>query len=83
MGRRRFSYMVGISLLIVTLIICEAHGSRDIQAFKLKTKHPKQKSFSPHRFTGFLPKGTPVPPSGPSKEHNSIGPQKLTTYFSP
>ncbi|KAL3735514.1 hypothetical protein ACJRO7_024611 [Eucalyptus globulus] len=83
MGRRKFSYIAGFSLLIFALIICEAHGSRTIQDYKLKTKHPKQKSFSPHRFTGCLPKGTQVPPSGPSKEHNSLGPQKLATYFSP
>ncbi|KAF8026476.1 hypothetical protein BT93_F3069 [Corymbia citriodora subsp. variegata] len=83
MGRRRLGYIAGFSLLILTLVVCEAQASRNIQDVRLKTKHPKQKSFSPHRFTGFLPRGTPVPPSGPSKEHNSLGPQKLTTYFSP
>ncbi|CAI0396073.1 unnamed protein product [Linum tenue] len=24
---------------------------------------------------GFLPKGMPIPPSAPSRQHNSIGPQ--------
>ncbi|KAG0496404.1 hypothetical protein HPP92_001095 [Vanilla planifolia] len=46
--------------------------------------HWREESFgmprtsSPASFTGFLPKAVPIPPSGPSRSHNSIGLHRRT-----
>jgi hypothetical protein len=53
-------------LLLVVPSCCQA--SRGMQPFKGK---PLDRGTANH-FLGFLPRG-PVPPSGPSRQHNSIG----------
>ncbi|RLM78721.1 protein IDA-LIKE 2-like [Panicum miliaceum] len=55
-------------LLVVAPSCCQA--TRGMQPFKGK---PLDRGTANH-FLGFLPRG-PVPPSGPSQQHNSIGAQ--------
>ncbi|WCJ43394.1 hypothetical protein M5689_024135 [Euphorbia peplus] len=73
--------------LVVPLVMCllifvaSSHCSRHkIQAHTLM-KQLKPKSQSTALF-GFLPKAMPIPPSGPSREHNGIGLQS-TIHQSP
>ncbi|KAL5173618.1 hypothetical protein HKD37_16G046134 [Glycine soja] len=44
------------------------YGSRHTQVFNIQ---PKSQGLH-QNFFGFLPKAMPLPPSGPSKQHNSI-----------
>ncbi|GKV31004.1 hypothetical protein SLEP1_g39753 [Rubroshorea leprosula] len=68
MGRKHLALVLRL-LLLFTLLGGRAHGSRYTH-FKVKPsfQNPPQSTFS-----GFLPKGMLIPPSGPSKGHNSIG----------
>ncbi|KAG2663124.1 hypothetical protein I3843_16G014700 [Carya illinoinensis] len=57
-------------LLMLTVVVSQTHGARHSQVFKVK---PRSQNSTHHDFLGFLPKAWPIPPSGPSKKHNSIG----------
>lgn len=72
--------------LLFILLVGQAHGSRNSQVFKVRPIK-SQNSSGHDNFSGFLPKGMPIPPSGPSKKHNDIGlqtsqksPWKWTTF---
>ncbi|KAH0459704.1 hypothetical protein IEQ34_012518 [Dendrobium chrysotoxum] len=44
------------------------HGTRDMEAFNSRWRElPRNPKF----FFGFVPKAMPIPPSGPTKQHNS------------
>ncbi|KAG5246034.1 Protein IDA [Salix suchowensis] len=58
-------------LLLITSSVGHIYGARQSQIFKMIK--PSSQNSSPSTFMGFLPKGMPVPPSGPSKRHNGIG----------
>ncbi|KAJ4814090.1 Protein IDA-LIKE 2 [Rhynchospora pubera] len=55
-------------LLIVVLLMSSCNGARSMQPFEGK---PLKQSSG--YFFGFLPRAMPIPPSGPSRQHNSIG----------
>ncbi|KAL5212673.1 hypothetical protein ABZP36_023520 [Zizania latifolia] len=59
-------WLLLVLLLLVVASSCEA--SRGMQPFKGK---PLDRGSS-NNFFGFLPRG-PIPPSGPSRQHNAIG----------
>ncbi|KAG0533308.1 hypothetical protein BDA96_04G182200 [Sorghum bicolor] len=60
--------LVFLVLLLLVPSCCQA--TRGMQPFRGK---PLEAGSANH-FLGFLPRG-PVPPSGPSRQHNSIGAQ--------
>ncbi|KAL6318439.1 hypothetical protein AAG906_041205 [Vitis piasezkii] len=68
MGKRPQILVLWLFLVLIFLVEY-SHGSRHTQVLKEK---PKPQN-SPRSFFGFLPKGMPIPPSGPSKKHNDIG----------
>ncbi|OAY58429.1 hypothetical protein MANES_02G177000v8 [Manihot esculenta] len=57
-------------LLLLASFVSHSHGSRQSSQF-FKNKAESQNP--PRNFFGFLPKAMPIPPSGPSKNHNDIG----------
>ncbi|KAI3418317.1 uncharacterized protein J3R85_013793 [Psidium guajava] len=60
-------------LLVSLLCLWHCHGSsRSTNLFKVSGGHPT-KSQSIGHFSGYLPRGLPVPASGPSRKHNDIG----------
>ncbi|OEL31829.1 hypothetical protein BAE44_0007152 [Dichanthelium oligosanthes] len=62
--------LVLVLLLLLLLVPSCCQATRGMQPFKGK---PLDRGTANH-FLGFLPRG-PVPPSGPSRQHNSIGAQ--------
>ncbi|KAK8448789.1 hypothetical protein SEVIR_7G102501v4 [Setaria viridis] len=69
--RRLLLQLLCRSLLVLLLALllpscCQA--SRGLQPFKGRPLE----GGAPNNFLGFLPRG-PVPPSGPSRQHNSVG----------
>ncbi|KAI3460480.1 hypothetical protein Pfo_017143 [Paulownia fortunei] len=58
-------------LLVLICIFLSGHANTasHTQFHKIK---PKTHT-SPHIFFGALPKGVPIPPSGPSQRHNDVG----------
>jgi hypothetical protein len=64
-----------LAFLILMLVVpscCQATArARGMQPFRGR---PLMEPGSANRFLGFFPRG-PVPPSGPSRQHNSIGAQ--------
>ncbi|CAL4887466.1 unnamed protein product [Urochloa decumbens] len=60
--------LVLVLLVFLLLVPSSCHATRGMQPFKGK---PLGRGTANH-FLGFLPRGT-VPPSGPSRQHNSIG----------
>ncbi|KAE8100443.1 hypothetical protein FH972_018340 [Carpinus fangiana] len=73
MGERNLVLVLLWFLLLWILLVGVTQADHDAggnsQVFKVK---PKSQN-SPRKFLGFLPKGKPIPPSGPSKKHNNIG----------
>ncbi|CAL5027573.1 unnamed protein product [Urochloa decumbens] len=55
-------------LLLLVLLPSSCQASRGLQPFKGRPLE----GGAPNNFLGFLPRG-PVPPSGPSRQHNSVG----------
>jgi len=72
--RRLFAQPPVLLLLLLLLLLVVApsccQATRGMQPFKGK---PLGRGTANH-FLGFFPRG-PVPPSGPSRQHNSIGAQ--------
>ncbi|GMY29386.1 Protein IDA-LIKE 2 [Fagus crenata] len=68
MGKSRLGLALGL-LLMLTVMVMQTHGASHSHVFKMI---PTSQN-SPHNFVGFLPKATPIPPSGPSRKHNNIG----------
>ncbi|KAF8011932.1 hypothetical protein BT93_I0149 [Corymbia citriodora subsp. variegata] len=59
-------------LLMSLLFLWHCHGSsRSTNVFKVNGDHPKSQSIG--HFSGYLPRGLPIPASGPSRKHNDIG----------
>ncbi|KAI5597416.1 hypothetical protein POPTR_002G070401v4 [Populus trichocarpa] len=58
-------------LLLLAPFVSHTCGSRQTKIFKMI--EPSSQNSSPGTFSGFFPKGMPIPPSGPSKKHNDIG----------
>ncbi|KAG6626039.1 hypothetical protein I3843_15G017200 [Carya illinoinensis] len=73
MGKRDLVLLLfGLTLLMLTVVASQTNGPRhdhSTQVFKVKPRPQNP----PQEFLGFLPKAWPIPPSGPSKKHNSIG----------
>ncbi|KAH1059342.1 hypothetical protein AAZX31_02G079200 [Glycine max] len=67
MGRRHLHVLLMLLFLLIHFV-GTSYGSRHTQVFKMKPKFQG----SHQNFSGFLPKAMPLPPSGPSKQHNSI-----------
>ncbi|KAJ8470365.1 hypothetical protein OPV22_024708 [Ensete ventricosum] len=65
---------ISLVILILLLVSC-CDGSRTMHAW-YQTPAGKKKSGG---FFEFLPRAMPIPPSGPSKRHNSIGLHGQTT----
>lgn len=79
---KRVQHLVVLWLLLVTLIFLGGHTcccTRRSQVLKSKT--PKGTSPTPRSFFGFLPKGFPIPPSGPSRQHNAFGSEQSPWIF--
>ncbi|PIM98563.1 hypothetical protein CDL12_28952 [Handroanthus impetiginosus] len=60
-------------IFLMFLIICtcdHASCARHTQFFKVK---PLIRNTPNSTYFGFLPKGVPIPPSGPSRRHNGFG----------
>ncbi|KAK4600905.1 hypothetical protein RGQ29_010489 [Quercus rubra] len=68
MGKRHLRLALWL-LLMLTIMVSQTHEARHSQFFKM---NPKSQN-SPHNVFGYLPRGNPIPPSGPSKQHNDIG----------
>ncbi|KAL1533485.1 hypothetical protein AAHA92_33364 [Salvia divinorum] len=68
MGKRKHR-VIPIIILVLCILFCidDANGARHTQFLKVRRSSPES------TFYGFLPKGVPIPPSAPSKRHNSIG----------
>ncbi|XVF37137.1 hypothetical protein REPUB_Repub19eG0119900 [Reevesia pubescens] len=78
MGSRKLLVLVLWLLLLLFIFLVQAHGSsRYSHMFKLK---PRSYQNSPRSFFGALPKAMPIPPSGPSKQHNDIGLQSSRRF---
>ncbi|XP_031473019.1 protein IDA-LIKE 2 [Nymphaea colorata] len=60
-------------VLLLGFLVC-CHGSRPMQSFSAKPKSGRVGSF-----LGYLPKATPIPPSGPSRQHNGVGLQSRSS----
>ncbi|CAI9778029.1 unnamed protein product [Fraxinus pennsylvanica] len=60
-----FPYMLTRNIFRVD----QVQSARHTQFLKVKPKS----LVPPDNFYGYLPKGMPVPPSGPSRKHNDIG----------
>ncbi|CAJ1953054.1 unnamed protein product [Sphenostylis stenocarpa] len=67
MGRRNVHALLML-LLLLAYLVGTSYGSRHTQVFNMQ---PKSQGLS-RNFFGFLPKAMPLPPSGPSRQHNSI-----------
>ncbi|KAK7380453.1 hypothetical protein VNO78_32964 [Psophocarpus tetragonolobus] len=67
MGRRNLHALLMLLFLLIHLVGA-SYGSRHTQVFNMK---PKSQGLH-QNFFGFLPKAMPLPPSGPSRQHNSI-----------
>ncbi|KAE9589093.1 hypothetical protein Lalb_Chr21g0305401 [Lupinus albus] len=67
MGRRNL-YVLLVMLFFMIYMFGHSYGSRQTQVFQVQPKVQ-----APNHFLGFLPKGKPIPPSGPSRKHNDIG----------
>ncbi|KAJ0976526.1 hypothetical protein J5N97_012000 [Dioscorea zingiberensis] len=66
LGKLKFAL---VFLAVLVMATC-CHGSRkSIQGFQVKPDAMR----NPGYFLGFLPKAMPIPPSAPSKQHNSFG----------
>jgi len=61
-------------ILVVFLLIASCTATRPGAAIPVKPHRGKDEMGFRYRaqIFGFFPKGTPVPPSGPSKRHNSV-----------
>ncbi|KAG6475776.1 hypothetical protein ZIOFF_065005 [Zingiber officinale] len=70
----RDSVIAALLLLLLLFVSC-SHGSSDRRGLRVSSIAKK----NPGYLTGFLPRGVPIPPSGPSKKHNSIGLQNKAT----
>ncbi|KAL2232250.1 UNVERIFIED_CONTAM: Protein IDA-LIKE 2 [Sesamum indicum] len=69
MGNR--PQILPILILFLFIFACDhANGARHTQFLKVKPQTHKSPASD---FFGFLPKGVPIPPSGPSNRHNGIG----------
>ncbi|GKU90621.1 hypothetical protein SLE2022_329920 [Rubroshorea leprosula] len=77
MGRKHLVLVLRLVLLFIVLVSL-VHGSRYTHFFKVK---PILRNPPPSAISGFLPKGMLIPPSAPSKEHNSIGLQSSSSEF--
>ncbi|KAJ6730603.1 PROTEIN IDA-LIKE 5 [Salix viminalis] len=60
-----------LCLLLLAPFVSTTYGSRKTKSFKMI--EPNSQNSSRSTFTGFFPKGMPIPPSAPSKKHNDIG----------
>ncbi|KAF5735369.1 protein IDA-LIKE 2-like [Tripterygium wilfordii] len=72
MGRR---YMVMVALVWFVLLgdSSTINGSRHTHFFKVKPTLREKTPPSTLIYYDLLPKAVPIPPSGPSKEHDNIG----------
>ncbi|KAF9687100.1 hypothetical protein SADUNF_Sadunf02G0058600 [Salix dunnii] len=68
MGRSHL--VLVLCLLLLAPFVRTTYGSRQTKMFKMI--EPNSQNSSPSTFTGFFPKGMPIPPSGPSKKHYDI-----------
>ncbi|BFG40707.1 hypothetical protein Pyn_20184 [Prunus yedoensis var. nudiflora] len=61
-------------LLLLIFLVGHTQSSRTLQSQVFKVMKPNS-DHNPHEgsFFAFLPKASPIPPSGPSKEHNGVG----------
>ncbi|CAK7346806.1 unnamed protein product [Dovyalis caffra] len=78
MGRSHHLVLAVWLVLLLTSSVSHTYGSRQTQIFKMIK--PNSQNSSPSTFSGFLPKGMPIPPSGPSKRHNGIGLQSSKSF---
>ncbi|KAI3818336.1 hypothetical protein L1987_12141 [Smallanthus sonchifolius] len=78
------SKLVLVLFFIILLIVPSSGTSRGYTTMQPEhhRKHYDAGSNSPGLFFSMLPKGKPVPPSGPSKRHNSVI-EKNTLLSSP
>ncbi|KAM0939751.1 putative protein IDA [Dioscorea sansibarensis] len=73
----KFIKVSWIVVLVLVMAKC-CHGSRNsMQGFHLKPEAMR----NPGYFFGFLPKAMPIPPSAPSKQHNSFGLDSSSSFF--
>ncbi|XXG78162.1 hypothetical protein AAC387_Pa08g2161 [Persea americana] len=61
---------LAIPLFLFLLLAAQCHGSSSTKKQVLSTK---TRSGNFGSFLGFFPRARPIPPSGPSKKHNTIG----------
>lgn len=68
------SAMVTLLLLLAMAACCCSSASRlmhgPVDQYSMAVRRTAKPSAA---FSGFFPKAMPIPPSGPSKKHNSIG----------
>ncbi|WOL11880.1 hypothetical protein Cni_G20644 [Canna indica] len=72
MPRRRLIAVLLLLLLLLLVSCCRA-AARETQVFKAKAPLGRRGAGF---FMGFLPKAVPIPPSAPSKQHNSVGTER-------
>lgn len=61
-----------IPIFLCFLFIFLTDHTSDARYSQFLHSKPKTRN-SPNMLFGYLPKGMPIPPSGPSKRHNDIG----------
>ncbi|KAL7117720.1 hypothetical protein ACP275_03G090900 [Erythranthe tilingii] len=79
MGKRIQISHISIVLFLIIFTCCDEHHhhhvncARHTQFLKVKPQSNINHDSPNPNFLGFLPKGVPIPPSGPSQRHNAIG----------
>jgi hypothetical protein len=66
---RQLRRLVVLALFLLLAMASSCDASRGMQPFRARPLA----GGSANHFLGFLPRGTPIPPSGPSKQHNAVG----------
>lgn len=74
----RNSVIAALLLLLFLLFVSCSHGSSDSKGLRVRSIAKR----TPGYLMGFLPRGVPIPPSGPSRKHNSIGLQNKAQPWS-
>ncbi|KAH0453539.1 hypothetical protein IEQ34_017863 [Dendrobium chrysotoxum] len=64
---------IAVALIFLLLLLSGSlHSQASKNAKDMKSQEPEA-SRNHHLYFGFLERAMPVPPSGPSKQHNSVG----------
>ncbi|PKU77074.1 Protein IDA-LIKE 2 [Dendrobium catenatum] len=63
---------IAVALVFLLLLASSLHSQALKNVKDMKNQEPEA-SRNLHLYFGFLERAMPIPPSGPSKQHNSVG----------